>query len=58
MRRANRKQGQSSLELAILFAVVIIAFVALQYYVRNAAAGRLKSSAERQLGVYRYGCQW
>lgn len=46
MRRSNRKQGQSALELAILFAVVIIAFVALQYYVRNAAAGRLKSSAD------------
>ncbi len=46
MRRTNRKRGQSSLELAILFAVVVIAFVALQFYVRNAAAGRLKSSAD------------
>lgn len=46
MRRNDRARGQSSLELAILFSVVIIAFVALQYYVRNAAAGRLKSSAD------------
>ena len=46
MRRHDRTRGQSSLELAILFSVVIIAFVALQYYVRNAAAGRLKSSAD------------
>lgn len=46
MHRTRSKRAQSSLELAILFAVVIIAFVALQFYVRNAASGRLKSSAD------------
>lgn len=44
--RTNRRSGQSTLELAIMLAVIVLAFVGLQNYVRNAAAGRLKSSAD------------
>lgn len=45
MRRMTQR-GQSTLEMCIMLAVVILAFIGLQTYVRYAAAGRLKSSAD------------
>lgn len=45
MRRANEK-GQSTLEFAILIGVIVLCFVALSNYVKYAASGRLKSSAD------------
>ena len=39
-------KGQSTLELCIMLAVVILALVGLQSYIKYAAAGRLKSSAD------------
>ena len=45
MRRANEK-GQSTLEFAILIGVIILCFVAMSNYVKYAASGRLKSSAD------------
>ena len=39
-------KGQSALELCIMLAVVIMALIALQHYIKYAAAGRLKSSAD------------
>ena len=45
MQRMNHR-GQSTLELCIMLAVVIIALVGLQTYIKYAAAGRLKSSAD------------
>ncbi len=45
MRRMQRR-GQSTLELCIMLGVVILAIVGLQLYVKYAAAGRLKSSAD------------
>ena len=45
MRRANEK-GQSTLEFAILIGVIVLCFVAMSNYVKYAASGRLKSSAD------------
>ena len=45
MRRANEK-GQSTLEFAILIGVIVLCFVAMSNYVKYAATGRLKSSAD------------
>ena len=42
----NDTHGQSTLEFAILIGVIVLAFVALSNYVKYAAAGRLKSSAD------------
>ena len=44
--RMMQNKGQSTLELAILFSVIILALVALQSYIKFAGAGRLKSSAD------------
>ena len=44
-KRGNRR-GQSTLELAVLLIVITVAFIALERYVKFAAAGRLKSSAD------------
>ena len=43
---ANRK-GQSTVEYAVLAAVVIGALVAMQVYVKRGAMGRLKESADQ-----------
>jgi len=45
MSRAHQR-GQSALELCVMLGVVILAIIGLQFYVRYAAAGRLKSSAD------------
>ncbi len=45
MQTMSRK-GQSTLEFAILIGVVVLCFVALSNYVKYAAAGRVKSSAD------------
>ena len=45
MRRIN-EQGQSTLEFAILIGVIVLCFVAMSNYVKYAASGRLKSSAD------------
>ena len=44
--RVRQHKGQSTLELCILMAVVVVAIIGLQQYVKYAAAGRLKSSAD------------
>lgn len=46
MQMLRNKKGQSSLEMAFLFAIIILVLVAFQRYVRNAATGRLKSSSD------------
>lgn len=46
MHTLRNKQGQSSLEMAFLFAIIILVLVAFQRYIRNAATGRLKSSSD------------
>ena len=46
MRRMRGEQGQSTLEFAIMVGVIVVAFVALSAYIKFAAAGRLKSSAD------------
>ena len=46
MREPRGQNGQSTLELAILIGMVVLCFVALSGYVKYAAAGRLKSSAD------------
>ena len=45
MLRINRR-GQSALEYAVLLAVIVAALVAMQVYVKRAASGRLKESAD------------
>jgi len=42
----KRECGQSTLELAVLIAVVVLCFIALSNYIKYAAAARLKSSAD------------
>ena len=44
--RTEQRNGQSALELCIMLGVVILAVIGLQVYVKYAAAGRLKSSAD------------
>lgn len=39
-------RGQSTLEFAVLLGVIVLCFVALSNYIRFAASGRLKSSAD------------
>lgn len=46
MQTLRNTRGQSSLEMAFLFAIIILVLVAFQRYVRNAATGRLKSSSD------------
>ena len=46
MRKIREAKGQSTLEFAILIGVIVLCFVALSNYVKYAAAGRLKSSAD------------
>ena len=46
MQTLRSKRGQSSLEMAFLFAIIILVLVAFQRYIRNAATGRLKSSSD------------
>lgn len=41
MGKMNRK-AQSSIEYALLFAIVTAAFIAMQYYVNRCIQGRLK----------------
>ena len=44
--RLKSMRGQSTLEFAILIGVVVLCFVALSNYVKYAASGRIKSSAD------------
>ena len=46
MRTISRNEGQSTLEFAILIGVIVLCFVAMSNYVKYAASGRLKSSAD------------
>ena len=46
MRRVSEEKGQSTLEFAILIGVIVLCFVAMSNYVKYAASGRLKSSAD------------
>jgi len=41
MVKMNRK-AQSSIEYALLFAIVTAAFIAMQYYINRCVQGRLK----------------
>ncbi len=50
-RRSRRKgTGQSTLEYAILIAVVIAVLISMQVYVKRAMAGRTKDLADQQFG--------
>ncbi len=44
-----RRRGQSTIEIVVLIAVIAIAVLSMNRYVRRAIMGRLKSSAD-QLG--------
>lgn len=46
MQKRRSTRGQSSLEMAFLFAIIILVLVAFQRYIRNAVTGRLKSSSD------------
>ena len=41
-----RRRGQGTLEYAVLIAVIIASFLALQHYMRRGIAGKLRSSAK------------
>ncbi len=46
MQMLKTARGQSTLEFAVLLGVIVLCFVALSNYIRFAASGRLKSSAD------------
>ena len=46
MQKVSTERGQSTLEFAILIGVIVLCFVAMSNYVKYAATGRLKSSAD------------
>jgi len=46
MKHVRTRRGQSSLEIAILFVVVVAAFVAMSLYLQRGAAGGMKSNAD------------
>ena len=48
--RGDRARGQSTVEYAILLAIVISAFIAIQFFVKQAAMGRMRSVTDQQIG--------
>ena len=52
MRRLRSKKGQSTLEYAILIAVIVGGLIAMQTYVKRGVQGRLRSSADDIGGQY------
>jgi hypothetical protein len=46
------KRGQGTLETAILFLVIVFAFVAMQVYIKRAVQGRLRGDADSIAGQY------
>ncbi len=55
MRRLRSKTGQSTLEYAILIAVIVGGLIAMQVYVKRGVQGRLRSSADDIGGQYSPG---
>ncbi len=53
----RKRTGQSTLEYALIIAVVIAALIAIQVYMRRSVTGRLRSSSDQigdQYGVKTY----
>lgn len=46
----RRTRGQSTLEYAFLLAIIIAAIIGMQIYVRRGMMGRLRDTADQQLG--------
>ena len=46
IRRLRKKMGQSTLEYAILIAIIVAGLLAMQMFVRKGYMGRLKQGAE------------
>ena len=46
MLRLKNKRGQSTLEYAIIFVAILVAFLFIQTYVRRAVQGRLRSASD------------
>ena len=46
MTHVRTRRGQSSLEIAILFVVVVAAFIAMSLYLQRGAQGGMKSNAD------------
>ena len=49
--RHRSTQGQSTLEYAFLLAIIIAAVITMQVYVRRGMMGRMKETAEGQIGA-------
>jgi Flp pilus assembly pilin Flp len=47
MRRLNREDGQTFIEYTAVIACIIAALVAMQFYVKRALQGRLRSAADQ-----------
>jgi len=57
----SKKRGQSTLEYALIIAVVIAALIALQAYIRGGVSGRLKASTDdigKQFDTNNYTSAW
>lgn len=54
MRQRHQKRlgrrGQSTVEYAVLLAIIISAFIAMQYYVKRAWMGRARTVTDQQIG--------
>ena len=48
--RGEQTRGQSTIEYAVLLAIVISAFLVIQIFVKRAAMGRMRSVTDQQLG--------
>lgn len=55
MRQLKKRCGQSSLEYAILIAVVVAGLIAMQTYVKRGVQGRLRAGADDIGGQYSPG---
>ena len=47
MKKVKNNRGQSTIEMTLLFTIVVAALIAGQYYIKHAMEGRLKDSSNQ-----------
>ncbi len=50
MKHASKRHGQTTVEYAVLLAIVISAMILMQIYVKRASMGRMRTVTDQQLG--------
>jgi hypothetical protein len=51
----GRKNGQTVMETAVLFMIIVFAFVAMQVYLKRGVQGRIRASVDQIGGQYDFG---